>query len=171
MFATPMETRLRGMIEPSLSAMGYGLVVVRLHDGGKRKTLQILAERHDNKGISVKDCTDISNTVSALLDVEDPINGAYNLEVSSPGLDRPLTSAADFKRFTGQEARVELSMPIDGQRRFRGTIAGATEEEITLTVEGQPVALPVADIRTARLVATDDLIKALIKKDKAETNG
>src|SRR5258708_669553 len=111
-------------IEPSLSAMGYGLVIVKLGDSGKRKTLMIMAERTDGVGMSFNDCAEISRTISALLDVEDPITTAYDLEVCSPGVDRPLTREADFVRFAGSEVKLETMLPIDDRKRFRGVAEG-----------------------------------------------
>src|SRR5437762_1305523 len=104
----PVE-KITETIEPSLEAMGYALVQVRLNDGG-RKTLSVMAERTDAQPMGVEDCTQISRQVSALLDVEDPISGAYDLEVCSPGIDRPLTKLKDFERFVGQEAKVETML-------------------------------------------------------------
>src|SRR6516164_11075977 len=109
------------MIEPSLSAMGYRLVQVVMTDG-RRTTLQVMAERLDDLPITHGDCAEISHSVSALLDVADPIAGAYTLEISSPGINRPLVRAEDFDRFRGFEAKIELVKPLDGRRRFRGRL-------------------------------------------------
>ena len=145
------------MIEPSLAAMGYRLVRV-LMTGDRRRTLQIMAERLDDLPITHDDCAEISHSVSALLDVADPIAGAYTLEVSSPGIDRPLVSAEDFDRFSGFEARVELVMPQDGRRRFRGRLIGAADGILRLLTEMGETRLPLNAVARAKLILTDDLI-------------
>jgi ribosome maturation factor RimP len=147
------------IIEPSLEAMGYRLVRVAFL-GSRRATLQIMAERIDDAPMTVDDCTDISRSVSALLDVADPIAGTYMLEVSSPGIDRPLTRPEDYHRFAGFEAKIELSQPVDGRKRFRGRILGHAEARVRLVGETGEVELPYADITKAKLVITDDLLKA-----------
>ena len=147
------------IIEPSLEAMGYRLVRVAFL-GAKRATLQIMAERIDDTPMTVDDCTEISRSVSALLDVADPIAGAYMLEVSSPGIDRPLTRAEDYDRFAGFEAKVELDRPLDGRKRFRGRILGRADDQVRIAAESGEVNLPLADIAKAKLVITDDLLKA-----------
>jgi len=151
--------RIRTMVEPSLEAMGYRVVRIAF-TGGRRATLQIMAERRDDKPMTVEDCADISRQISALLDVEDPIQTQYTLEVSSPGIDRPLVSREDFVRFTGFEAKVELNRPVDGQKRFRGRLLGLAADDVHLALEGREVALPFADIARAKLMLTDDLIAA-----------
>jgi ribosome maturation factor RimP len=146
------------MIEPSLQAMGYRLVRIAFL-GAQRATLQIMAERLDGAPMTVDDCTEISRSVSALLDVADPIEGAYMLEVSSPGLDRPLTRAEDYDRFAGFEVRIELAQPLDGRKRFRGRLLGRCGDRVRLRAEAGEVALPLGDIARAKLVITDDLLK------------
>jgi len=160
------EERLAGtadaivpIIEPSLEAMGYRLVRVAFL-GARRATLQIMAERIDDAPMTVDDCTEISRSVSALLDVADPIAEAYMLEVSSPGIDRPLTRPEDYDRFAGFEARVELGQPLDGRKRFRGRILGRAGDHVRLAAESGEVQLPLTDIAKAKLVITDDLLKA-----------
>jgi ribosome maturation factor RimP len=145
------------MIEPSLEATGYRLVRV-LMTGGRRTTLQIMAERLDNSPITHDDCAQISHSVSALLDVADPIAGAYTLEVSSPGIDRPLVRAEDFDRFSGFEARIELVMPLDGRRRFRGRLIGTAEGAVRLLTDAGEQRLPLDAVVRAKLILTDDLI-------------
>ena len=139
--------------------MGFELVRV-LVQGNQRPVLQVMAERIDRTPMTVEDCAEISRAVSAILDVEDPIPSAYHLEVTSPGLDRPLTRRADFERFAGFEARVETGMPVDGRRRFRGRLLGLEGDEVRLQLpEGERrIALDV--IRKAKLVLTDDLLTA-----------
>lgn len=159
-------SKIADMIAPTLDAMGFQLVRVRLM-GSQRPVLQIMFERdtggapHDG-GITVEDCAEVSRAISAVLDVEDPISGAYRLEVSSPGLDRPLVKPADFERFKGFEAKVELGRPLDGRKRFRGRLRGLSGAEIVLQDEesGGEQRLPVAEITNAKLVVTDDLIAA-----------
>lgn len=144
-------------IEPSLNAMGYRLVRVMLA-GARRPVLQIMAERLDDRAMSVDDCAAISRDVSALLDVADPIAGAYTLEVSSPGLDRPLVRPEDYDRFAGFEAKLELKMPRDGRRRFRGRLLGRAGEDVRLAEPGGEIRLPFGEIARAKLVLTDDLL-------------
>src|SRR5258708_15884582 len=147
------------LIEPSLDAMGYRLVRVAFL-GARRGTLQIMAERRDDAPMTVDDCSEISRSVSAILDVADPIADAYMLEVSSPGIDRPLTRPEDYDRFAGFEARIELGQPLDGRKRFRGRILGRADTHVRVVAETGEVLLPFADIATAKLVITDDLLKA-----------
>ena len=137
--------------------MGYRLVRVLLM-GNRRATLQIMAERRDNEPMTVDDCADISRSISALLDVADPIADAYTLEVSSPGLDRPLVRAEDYDRFAGFEAKVELSEPLDGRRRFQGRLLGRGGDSVRLVTATGEVALPLALVARAKLVITDDLL-------------
>jgi ribosome maturation factor RimP len=147
------------IIEPSLEAMGYRLVRVAFL-GARRATLQIMAERIDDAPMTVDDCTEISRSVSALLDVADPIAETYMLEVSSPGIDRPLIRAEDYDRFAGFEAKIELGRPVDGRKRFRGRILGRDDDHIRVVAEAGEVRLPLADIAKAKLVITDDLLAA-----------
>lgn len=147
------------LIEPSLEAMGYRLVRIAFL-GARRATLQIMAERRDDAPMTVDDCSEISRSVSAILDVADPIAGAYMLEVSSPGIDRPLTRPEDYDRFAGFEARIELDQPIDGRKRFRGRILGRANNQVRLAGESGEVSLPLACIAKAKLVITDDLLAA-----------
>ncbi len=147
------------MIEPSLAAMGYRLVRVAV-TSGRRATLQIMAERVDDAPMTVDDCALISHSVSALLDVADPIAGAYTLEVSSPGIDRPLVRPEDYDRFAGFEARIELAQPIDGRKRFRGRLLGTADGVVRLAAETGETRLPLAAVARAQLVITDDLIAA-----------
>lgn len=147
------------IIGPSLEAMGYRIVRVAFL-GARRATLQIMAERLDDAPMTVDDCTQISRSVSALLDVADPIADAYMLEVSSPGLDRPLTRPEDYERFAGFEAKIELGRPFDGRKRFKGRILGREGGHIRLAGDAGEVRLPLIDIAKAKLVITDDLLKA-----------
>jgi ribosome maturation factor RimP len=165
------ETRpITAMIAPSLDAMGYRIVRVAF-TGGRRPTLQIMAERRDAAAMSVDDCADISRTVSALLDVADPIPVAYALEVSSPGIDRPLIDRDDFVRFAGYEAKVEMSNLIDGRKRFRGRLLGADDGAVRIVVEDREVALPLSEVVRAKLVLTDELLAAAQKQQAGKTPG
>jgi ribosome maturation factor RimP len=137
--------------------MGFDLVRVQI-SGGQQQTLQVMAERSDDGTMTVEGCAAISRAVSALLDVEDPIKGGYTLEVSSPGLDRPLTRPQDYDRFAGLEAKVELSQPMDGQRRFRGRIQGLSDGIVRLSIEDADVEIPFADIERAKLIMNDELL-------------
>lgn len=164
--------RIAQIVTPTLEAMGYELVRAQL-SGGNRPILQIMAERADRVAMTVEDCAAISRAVSALLDVEDPVEGAYSLEVSSPGIDRPLTRLDDFDRFAGFEARIETAAPLPddsgapGRRRIQGRLQGVAEERVRLVLpaaakgeEPVEVAVPFAQIARAKLVLTDDLIAA-----------
>jgi ribosome maturation factor RimP len=147
------------LIEPSLDAMGYRLVRVAFL-GSRRGTLQIMAERRDDAPMTVEDCTEISRSVSAILDVADPIADAYMLEVSSPGIDRPLTRPEDYDRFAGFEAKIELGQPIEGRKRFHGRILGCSADQVRLVAETGEVSLPFGAIAKAKLVITPDLLAA-----------
>ncbi len=147
------------LIEPSLNAMGYELVRVQL-SGGENLRLQIMAERADREEMTVEDCADISRNVSALLDVEDPIPNAYTLEVSSPGIDRPLVRFSDFERFKGFDARVESRIAVDDRKRFTGRLIGTEGENVVIDVEGTQHAVPFEFIHRAKLLLTDELIAA-----------
>jgi len=145
------------IITPTIEAMGFELVRVQL-SGNQRRTLQIMAEPQDGRQMSVDDCADLSRAISAVLDVEDPISEGYSLEVSSPGIDRPLTRPKDYERFAGHEAKVETNEPVAGQKRFRGAIIGLTDGTLRLMTETGEVDLPLTVIHKAKLVLTDALI-------------
>lgn len=147
------------LIEPALRDMGFELVRVLLM-GRQRPTLQIMAERLDGDAMTVDHCAEISRAVSALLDVDDPIAGAYRLEVSSPGLDRPLVRRTDFERFAGFEVRVETDLPIDGRRRFRGRLLGLVGDDLRIQLAEGEHTIPYTAIKKAKLVVTDELLAA-----------
>ena len=149
--------RVEQLIAPTIEGMGYTIVRVQL-SGTERPRLQVMAERRDDQAMTVDDCADISRAVSAVLDVEDPISGAYTLEVSSPGLDRPLVRRQDFERFAGFEARIEMGQTTNGRRRFRGRLLGVDGDVVRMAVEGEDVALPLAGITKAKLVITEDML-------------
>ncbi|MBW7852317.1 MAG: ribosome maturation factor RimP [Rhodospirillales bacterium] len=157
------QDRIERLVVPSLEAMGYELVRIQMQ-GRQRPTLQVMAERRDRRPMTVEDCADISRALSAILDVEDPIQGAYVLEVSSPGIDRPLVRPDDYARFAGFEARVETGQPVDGRKRFRGQLLGLDPAgNVRLAVETGEVSVPFAHIQRAKLVLTDALIAATTK--------
>lgn len=139
--------------------MGYRLVRVAVMST-KGATLQVMAERSNEAPMTVEDCAEISRSISALLDVADPIDTAYTLEVSSPGIDRPLVRPEDYERFTGFEARIELAESLSGRKRFRGRLLGRRGQCVRLATETGEIVLPLAGIARARLVATDDLLAA-----------
>jgi ribosome maturation factor RimP len=147
------------LIEPSLTSMGYRLIRIAV-TGGRRMTLQIMAERLDDASITLEDCERISHSVSALLDVADPIAGTYFLEVSSPGIDRPLIRAEDYDRFSGFVAKIELAMPINGRKRYQGRLLGTAEGAIRVLTDLGEARLPLGAVMRAKLVLTDDLIAA-----------
>jgi len=147
------------IIEPSLVAMGYRLVRVVV-TSGRRTILQIMVERLDGVPITVDDCAEVSHSVSALFDVADPIAGAYTLEISSPGIDRPLVRAEDYDRFIGFEARIELAQPVDGRRRFRGRLLGTSSGVVRLATKAGESSLPLDKVVRAKLVITEELITA-----------
>ncbi len=153
-----VSDRVAAIIEPALGALGFELVRVTFGGGG-RPRLQVMAERPDGT-MTVDDCARLSREISTLLDVEDPIPGEYVLEVSSPGIDRPLTRPKDFARWAGHEARVELDAPLDGRRRLNGRLLGLEGENVRMRVEGEEFVVPFARIVKAKLVMTDALLAA-----------
>lgn len=155
-----LEARLADIISPSLEGMGYELVRVAVL-GRERPTVQVMADRADGTQISVEDCEAISHALGAVLDVADPLPGAWTLEVSSAGIDRPLTRVKDWNRFAGHLARAELAIPVDGRKRFSGVVLGADASEARIRLDdGSEVGLPLSAIRRAKLVLTDALIEA-----------
>ena len=166
---TAMDRRLADIVTPAIEGLGFELVRIRLM-GGATRTLQIMADRPDG-GIEVDDCGLISTTVSALLDVEDPIEENFVLEVSSPGIDRPLTRLKDFEMWKGWEARIETTELIDGRRRFKGTIAGAEGDEVLIEIEDAgamvTIGLKFDWLSDAKLILTDELIAEMLRQKKA----
>lgn len=164
---THIDRRLAEILAPVIEGMGFELVRLRLMGGqGSAKTLQVMADRPGG-GIEVDDCAEISTAVSAVLDVEDPISDAYTLEVSSPGIDRPLTRLKDFETWAGHEARIETAEPIDGRKRFKGVLAGVEAGEVLLEIEEGTIGLPFDWLTDAKLVLTDALIAQTLKARKA----
>lgn len=147
------EQRIEDIITPALLDKGFRIVRIQLQ-GSKRKTLQIMIERMDDINVTVDDCAHVSRTVSVLLDVDDPIHESYILEISSPGLDRPLTKKEDFKRFAGSMVKIELSTPRDGSRRFHGLLLGVEGESVKIELDPQKevAEFAVSDIQKAKLI-------------------
>lgn len=166
---TAIDRRLAAIVRPAIEATGFELVRLRLM-GGKTRTLQIMADRADG-GIQIDELGDITHAVSAALDVEDPLEDAYTLEVSSPGIDRPLTRLKDFDAWEGYEARLETSELIDGRRRFKGTLAGTDGDEVLITLEDETedltIGLKFEWLSDAKLVLNDDLIAESLRARKA----
>ncbi len=160
MLQSAIEIKIDAVIRASLEGMGYRLVRVQLSGGDGRKKLQIMAERADEAAMTVDDCADISHAISALLEVSDPIAGAYVLEVSSPGIDRPLVSERDFEKYAGFEIKLETEEMIEGRKRFRGMLEGIEGGEVRVTVEGTQYRVPYDLVARAKLVMTDALLKA-----------
>ena len=157
---TGLEARLAEIVTPALEGMGYELVRVAV-SGRDRPTVQVMADRADGAPMTVEDCEAISRALGAVIDVADPMPGEWTLEVSSPGIDRPLTRIKDWNRFAGHLARAELDPPLDGRRRFSGIVLGADADHARLRLDdGSEVTLPLASLRRARLVLTDALIAA-----------
>lgn len=164
--SNPLEEKVIALIEPAAGELGYALVRVRL-SGLKRKRLQIMAERLADGGMGIGDCQKLSRAISPVLEANDPVKGEYDLEISSPGIDRPLVRLEDFVRFTGHEAKVELSAGIEGQRKFRGVIAGVEGDDIRLTHEHGEARFKFAWIANARLMLTDKLIAEDLRRARA----
>lgn len=166
---TAIDRRLADIVGPVIEGLGFELVRIRLM-GGKTRVLQIMADRPDG-GIDVDECGTISTAVSAVLDVEDPIEDNYILEVSSPGIDRPLTRLKDFEMWKGWEARIETSELIDGRRRFKGGLMGVEGDEILIEIEegGQDITIGLRFdwLSDAKLILTDELIAEMLRQKKA----
>jgi ribosome maturation factor RimP len=157
---TGLEARIVALVEPSLADMGFELVRVAVL-GRDRPTVQIMIDRTDGEAVSLEDCEHLGRHFNAVMTVEDPMPGPWTLEISSPGIDRPLTRVKDWNRYAGHLARVELNVPLDGRKRFAGIVLGADNETARLRMDDSGVvALKLNDLRTARLVLTDALIDA-----------
>jgi ribosome maturation factor RimP len=168
---TGIEARIAHIVEPAIVGLGYRLVRVKL-SGTNGATLQIMAERPDGT-MTVGDCERVSRDLSPVLDVEDPVERNYYLEVSSPGIDRPLVRRSDFERWAGQVAKIELARPLDGRKRFRGALVGLRDDRVGLTLDDRPpdmdpVWLPIGEIAEARLVLTDALVRETLARQKRE---
>jgi ribosome maturation factor RimP len=168
---TGLAAEIAQIVEPVLEDLGFRIVRVKIQGGSSDRVVQLMAERPDGS-ISIDDCETISKRVSPVLDVADPIAGAYRLEVSSPGIDRPLVRPSDFEQWSGHEARVELTEPVDGRKRFKGKLEGFEDGEVRMTADTgehgvQHIGLPVHLISDARLVLTDELIREALARSKA----
>ena len=157
-------SHLEPIVAPAVEAAGFRLVRLRLMGGG-RKTLQVMAEREDGS-MNVEDCATLSRTLSEFLEREDPIEGDYELEVSSPGIDRPLTRLTDFARWSGHEAKLEFTAPVDGRKRLRGTLAGLDGNDVVVETGGNRFTFPFRTIAEAKLVLTEKLIQEDLKARK-----
>jgi ribosome maturation factor RimP len=168
---TGVAARVAAVVEPAIEDLGFNLVRVKI-SAENGCTVQIMAERPDGT-MSVNDCAAVSRAISPVLDLEDPVPQAYHLEISSPGIDRPLVRASDFERWTGHEAKIEMAVPLDGRKRFRGFIRGVENGQAIIELpdvkEGlEPIArLPLSDLATAHLVLTDDLIRESLRRGSA----
>jgi len=166
-----VAARVAAIAEPSLESLGYRLVRVRV-SGLAGCTVQIMAERPDGT-MTIDDCKTVSRALSPVLDVEDPINRAYRLEISSPGIDRPLVRRSDFARFAGHVVKVEMAVPIEGRKRFRGVLLGVEDESARIRRddvghgEGADLLLRIEDMAEARLVLTDALVAESLRRGKA----
>jgi ribosome maturation factor RimP len=164
-----VDARVASIVQPVLRAIGFRLVRVRL-SGQNGLTLQIMAEREDGT-MTVEDCEEVSRAVSPALDVEDPVDKAYHLEVSSPGIDRPLVRKSDFENWAGHQARIETSILVAERKRFKGTIVSAGANGVTIERDQTPegaetrIEVPYESIAEARLILTDDLIRDALSKD------
>lgn len=161
---TTLDQRIAALVTPVIEDLGYELVRLRVMSG-KTRILQIMAEKPEG-GIEVDDCAAISTEVSATLDVEDPIEDNYTLEVSSPGIDRPLTRLKDFDTWIGYEAKIETTELIDGRRRFKGALAGTEGDEVLIEIEEGTIGLKFEWLSEAKLVLTGDLIRDVLKGRK-----
>jgi ribosome maturation factor RimP len=164
-----LAARVADLVEPALLDGGFRLVRVAV-SGGDSKTVQVMAERPDGT-MSIEDCEIVSRDISPLLDVHDPIAGSYRLEVSSPGIDRPLVRASDFEVWSGYEAKIELKEPIDGRKRFRGVLEGFADGEARIDVDlgeagRNTIGLPLGLIAEAKLVLTDELVREALRRAK-----
>ncbi|AXC48540.1 ribosome maturation factor RimP [Paracoccus suum] len=165
---TAIDRRLAEIVRPVIEDLGFELIRLRLL-GGRTATLQIMADRPEG-GINVDDCADISTAVSAMLDVDDPLEEGYHLEVSSPGIDRPLTRLKDFATFEGYEARLETNQAIDGRKRFKGTLAGVEGDEVLINLDEagkvHTIGLNFDWLADAKLLLTDELIAEMLRQRK-----
>ncbi|MEZ5892403.1 MAG: ribosome maturation factor RimP [Parvularculaceae bacterium] len=161
-----LENRLVALIEPVAAAAGFELIRVRI-TGAQRKTLQVMAERPDHT-MTAEECAILSRALSVMLDEADPIEGEYTLEVSSPGIDRPLTRLKDFEDWQGWPAKLELNRLIEGRKRFKGVVAGVDDGKAAFDIEGEEetALFPLEWIASAQLILTDELIRETMKADK-----
>ncbi|HBR67889.1 MAG TPA: ribosome maturation factor RimP [Rhodospirillaceae bacterium] len=165
MRSTPQENRITQIAAPVIKDMGFDLVCVKIVGEERGPTVRIMAEDPKTRTLGVDDCARISRAVSAVLDVEDPIGGAYNLEVSSPGIDRLLVREKDFEDYTGFVAKLETAAPNEsGQKRFKGVLKGLKDGHITIDTEQGEFTIPLGALVKAKLVLTDELIKTTAQR-------
>jgi ribosome maturation factor RimP len=149
------QTHLWELFEPVINGMGFDLIEIEHFPNPKHGVLRLYIDKpegSDSKGVMIEDCSAVSRQISALIDVEDPISGQFNLEVSSPGLDRPLRRLQDFQRFIGSLVKLKTVMPLDGQRNFKGRLLQATEDVIVIETDTEELSLPMSSIEKARIV-------------------
>jgi ribosome maturation factor RimP len=167
---TPQENRIKRLIEPVITDMGFDLVSIRIIGSQKLQTLQIMAEDPNTGNLDLNNCTKISNALSALLDVEDPIQSAYQLEISSPGIDRPLVRERDFLKHIGYEISVETENPTEsGQKRFRGKLLSYDGQKFSMTTDTGDVDIELNNASRVKLILTDELAKQALKKRRVES--
>lgn len=157
-------SHLEPVFEPVIEKAGFKLVRLRI-TGGASKTLQIMAERPDGS-MDVEGCATLSHALLDFIEAEDPIEGDYEIEVSSPGIDRPLTRLMDFARWSGHEAKIELHTPVDGRKRFRGVLLGLDGQDVAIRADGADIKFPFRSVANAKLVLTDKLINEDLKTRK-----
>lgn len=163
-------TWLEEKISPTLEAMGFEVVRVAVTGEGGVRALQIMADRADGSLINIDDCTAISVTLNDIFEVDDPLEGAYNLEVSSAGIDRPLTRPKDFNAYAGFEAKLQTRRPINGRKKFRGLLEGiSSDDAVNLVIDGESISLPLSEVDRAQLVLNDELIAAAEKSQSNPT--
>jgi ribosome maturation factor RimP len=158
-------SHLEPVFEPVLEQAGFKLVRLRIM-GGASKTLQIMAERADGS-MDVQGCTQLSHALLDFIEAENPIEGDFEIEVSSPGIDRPLTRMSDFTRWKGHEAKIELTAPLDGRKRYRGQLEGLDGNDVVITSQNQRIQFPFRSVHEAKLVLTDKLIQEDLKARKS----
>jgi ribosome maturation factor RimP len=163
-----VSDKLEALLAPLVEDLGYEFVGIEYQSNPKNRLIRLYIDRPE-VGVGVDDCERVSHEVSALLDVEDPVSGQYTLEVSSPGIERPLFKAAHFLRFVGEDARVLMNVPVEGRRKFKGRIVDADERQVVLEVDGAHRALPVSDIQRAALAPDVDALLAE-KRRQRESN-
>lgn len=170
MKATPLENKISDIVRPAAKDMGLDLVCVKIIGEAGGTNVQIMVENAETKNLSVEECTALSRSVSALLDVEDPISGSYRLEISSPGIDRPLVKPEDFETFKGFEAKLESDVPlVTGQRRFKGILRGLNGDAVVIDTEQGTAEIPFDSLSKAKLVLTEKLIKNTAQQQTTRT--
>jgi ribosome maturation factor RimP len=162
-----LSEKIEKLIAPVADELGYELVRVQMQGGARRTTLQIMAERRDRAAMLVEDCARLSRAISTVLDEADPITEEYMLEVSSPGIDRPLMKRADYERFMGHDVKLEMNAPVDGRKRFQGAMTAIEGDNLLLDGEAGSASLPLEQIKNAKLILTDRLIEAVENENAA----